>query len=106
MKIQQDRGITHSSIVREKQSETHCYLFLLNFNSQEEIESLRERMSAQTSLVVIGSADDALRINKFNRHLEGVTQSMVDNMIAVMKINSITLCYFQLFMITISIIFF
>lgn len=51
--------------------------------SQEEIESLRERMSAQTSLVVIGSADDALRINKFNRHLEGVTQSMVDNMVAV-----------------------
>lgn len=39
-------------------------------------------MSAQTSLVVVGSADDALRINKFNRHLEGVTQSMVDNMIA------------------------
>lgn len=53
------------------------------FFSQEEIESLRERMSAQTSLVVVGSADDALRINKFNRHLEGVTQSMVDNMIAV-----------------------
>lgn len=51
--------------------------------SQEEIESLRERMSAQTSLVVIGSTDDALRIDKFNRHLEGVTQSMVDNMIAV-----------------------
>lgn len=57
--------------------------------SQEEIESLRERMSAQTSLVVVGSADDALRINKFNRHLEGVTQSMVDNMIAVRKRNEI-----------------
>lgn len=46
---------------------------------------MRERMAAQTSLVVVGSADDALRINKFNRHLEGVTQSMVDNMIAVRK---------------------
>ncbi|XP_031629078.1 KAT8 regulatory NSL complex subunit 3-like [Contarinia nasturtii] len=61
-------------------------LFILGENSarssQEEIESLREKMSAQTSLVVVGSADDALRINKFNRHLEGVTQSMVDNMIA------------------------
>lgn len=44
---------------------------------------MRERMAAQTSLVVVGSADDALRTNKFNRHLEGVTQSMVDNMIAV-----------------------
>lgn len=58
-------------------------MFQSFFFSQEEIESLRERMSAQTSLVVVGSADDALRINKFNRHLEGVTQSMVDNMIAV-----------------------
>lgn len=38
-------------------------------------------MSAQTSLVVVGSADDALRIKKFNRHMEGITQSMVDNMI-------------------------
>lgn len=64
------------------------HTIIFNFNllfSQEEIESLRERMSAQTSLVVVGSADDALRINKFNRHLEGVTQSMVDNMIAVSK---------------------
>lgn len=50
-------------------------------SSQEEIESLREKMSAQTSLVVVGSADDALRIKKFNRHMEGITQSMVDNMI-------------------------
>lgn len=62
-------------------------LFVLGENSsrssQEEIESLRERMQAQTSLVVVGSADSALRISKFNRHLEGVTQSMVDNMIAV-----------------------
>lgn len=57
---------------------------------------MRERMAAQTSLVVVGSADDALRINKFNRHLEGVTQSMVDNMIAVrdfgiLKIKSIAI---------------
>lgn len=58
-------------------------VLLIYTYSQEEIESMRERMAAQTSLVVVGSADDALRINKFNRHLEGVTQSMVDNMIAV-----------------------
>lgn len=62
-------------------------LFVLGENSarasQEEIESLREKMTAQTSLVVVGSADDALRINKFSRRIEGVTQSMVDNMIAV-----------------------
>lgn len=51
--------------------------------SQEEIESLREKMQAQTSLVVVGSADDALRVGKTKRQIEGVTQTMVDNMIMV-----------------------
>ncbi|XP_055611932.1 KAT8 regulatory NSL complex subunit 3-like [Uranotaenia lowii] len=49
--------------------------------SQEEIEHLREKMVAQTSLVVVGSADDCLRVCKSKRKIEGVTQSMVDNMI-------------------------
>lgn len=40
-------------------------------------------MQAQTSLVVVGSADDSLRVNKMNRKLGGVTQSMIDNMITV-----------------------
>lgn len=53
------------------------------FCSQEEIESLREKMSAHTSLVVVGSADDSLRIKKMSRQMEGITQQMVDNMIAV-----------------------
>lgn len=51
--------------------------------SQEEIESLRERMSAQTLLVVVGSSDDALRVKRLNRSMEGVSQSMIDNMIMV-----------------------
>ncbi|XP_065092627.1 KAT8 regulatory NSL complex subunit 3-like isoform X2 [Ochlerotatus camptorhynchus] len=50
-------------------------------SSQEEIEFLRERMIAQTSLVVVGSADDCLRVCKSKRKIEGVTQSMVDNMV-------------------------
>ncbi|XP_062554041.1 KAT8 regulatory NSL complex subunit 3-like [Armigeres subalbatus] len=50
-------------------------------SSQEEIELLRERMIAQTSLVVVGSADDCLRVCKSKRKIEGVTQSMVDNMV-------------------------
>lgn len=62
-------------------------LFVLGQNSarssQEEIESLREKMQAQTSLVVVGSADDALRVGKTKRQIEGVTQTMVDNMIMV-----------------------
>lgn len=38
-------------------------------------------MIAQTSLVVVGSADDCLRVCKTKRKIEGVTQSMVDNMV-------------------------
>lgn len=38
-------------------------------------------MVAQTSLVVVGSADDCLRVCKSKRKIEGVTQSMVDNMV-------------------------
>lgn len=57
-------------------------LSLFNY-SQEEIESLREKMTAQTSLVVVGSADDALRVNKLKRQMEGVSQSMIDSMIVV-----------------------
>ena len=61
-------------------------LFVIGQNatrsSQEEIESLRERMVAQTSLVIVGSADDCLRVSKTKRKIEGVTQQMVDNMIA------------------------
>lgn len=55
--------------------------FLALPHSQEEIESLRERMQAQTSLVVVGSADDLLRVGHTKRQIEGVTQNMVDNMI-------------------------
>lgn len=60
-------------------------LFVIGQNSakssQEELESLREQMIAETSLVVVGSADDSLRVSKTKRQIEGVTQTMVDNMV-------------------------
>lgn len=62
-------------------------LFVIGQNSarssQEEIEGLRERMQSESSLVVVGSADDALRVPKSKRRLEGVTQAMVDSMVVV-----------------------
>ncbi|XP_052865090.1 KAT8 regulatory NSL complex subunit 3 isoform X2 [Anopheles cruzii] len=65
---------------------TSPVLFVIGQNSarssQEEIEMLRDRMVAQTSLVVVGSADECLRVSKTKRKIEGVTQSMVDNMVA------------------------
>uniref|UniRef100_A0A182PP92 KANL3/Tex30 alpha/beta hydrolase-like domain-containing protein n=1 Tax=Anopheles epiroticus TaxID=199890 RepID=A0A182PP92_9DIPT len=61
-------------------------LFIIGQNSarasHEEIEMLRDRMSNQTSLVVVGAADECLRVSKTKRKIEGVTQSMVDNMVA------------------------
>lgn len=46
---------------------------------------MRENMSAQTSLVVVGSSDDALRVKRLNRVMQGITQSMIDNMIVVCR---------------------
>lgn len=60
-------------------------LFLVGQNAarsnEEEIEFFREKLSAPTSTVVVGSADDYLRVSKTKRRLEGVTQEMVDNMV-------------------------
>uniref|UniRef100_A0A2M4A3S7 Putative kat8 regulatory nsl complex subunit 3 n=1 Tax=Anopheles triannulatus TaxID=58253 RepID=A0A2M4A3S7_9DIPT len=65
---------------------TSPVLFVVGQNSarasHEEIEMLRDRMNAQTSLVVVGSADECLRVSKTKRKIEGVTQSMTDNMVA------------------------
>jgi len=49
--------------------------------SEEEIEQFREKMTAPSTLLTVGSADDYLRVCKKKRKLEGVTQEMVDNMI-------------------------
>ncbi|XP_054090255.1 KAT8 regulatory NSL complex subunit 3 isoform X2 [Zeugodacus cucurbitae] len=60
-------------------------LFVVGQNSAktstEEMESLREKMQSESSLVVVGSADDVLRVPKSRRKLDNVTQSMVDAMV-------------------------
>lgn len=60
-------------------------MFIIGQNSakcsEEELENFKEKISVPTSTVIVGSADDYLRINKTKRRLEGVTQEMVDNMI-------------------------
>lgn len=44
----------------------------------DDLEELREKMMVETSLVVVGTADDYLRISTSKKILEGITQSMVD----------------------------
>nr|CAD7207426.1 unnamed protein product [Timema douglasi] len=47
----------------------------------EDIEDLRERMRVETGLVVVGSADDRLRVTKSRKMKDGLTQSMIDRCI-------------------------
>ncbi|KAL3279731.1 hypothetical protein HHI36_017240 [Cryptolaemus montrouzieri] len=50
-------------------------------SSQEDMEDLRERMRVETGLVVVGSADNFLRVSKKKKRAEGITQSVVDRCI-------------------------
>lgn len=57
-------------------------MFVIGQNSMlarvDDIEDLRERMLVPTSLVVVGSADDQLRISASKKISERISQSMVD----------------------------
>ncbi|XP_019768295.2 KAT8 regulatory NSL complex subunit 3 isoform X2 [Dendroctonus ponderosae] len=48
---------------------------------QEDMEGLRERMRFETGLIVVGSADNNLIINKKKKREEGITQGIVDRCI-------------------------
>ncbi|KAK3922666.1 KAT8 regulatory NSL complex subunit 3 [Frankliniella fusca] len=60
-------------------------LFVIGQNSAtstvEGLEDLRSRMAIDTGLVVVGSADDQLRMTKTKKRMEGITQNMVDRCI-------------------------
>nr|CAI5868986.1 unnamed protein product [Callosobruchus analis] len=45
-------------------------------STQEDLEDLRERMRVETGLIVVGSADDYLRVSKKKKRAEGITQSI------------------------------
>ncbi|XP_031339023.1 zinc finger protein jing homolog isoform X1 [Photinus pyralis] len=49
-----------------------------NTASQQDIEDLRERMRVENGLIVVGFADDYLRVNKKKKRAEGITQAGID----------------------------
>ena len=61
-------------------------LFVVGENATQtradDLEDIRERMRAETSMVLLGGADDKLRLSKAKKMNEGITQSMVDRCIA------------------------
>lgn len=65
------------------------------------MEDLRERMRVENGLIVVGSADDYLRVSKKTKRAEGITQSAVDRIIivslsllSVMLVNYIFKCFY------------
>ena len=52
-------------------------------SSIDDIEDLREKIQAENSLLVVGGADDNLRMSRAKRKMEHKTQVMVDKMILV-----------------------
>lgn len=51
----------------------------------DEMEDMREKMKAENSLLVVGGADDELRVSKDKKKEKGLTQVMVDRKILVIS---------------------
>ncbi|KAF5299480.1 hypothetical protein FQR65_LT01061 [Abscondita terminalis] len=52
-----------------------------NTSLRDDIEDLRERMRVENGLIVVGSADDYLRVSKKRKRSEGLTQGAVDRLV-------------------------
>lgn len=64
--------------------------------NMDDMEDLRERMRAENALVVIGGADNQLRMSRAKRKQEGITQIVCDKKILV----NFYMFYLKLFSMT------
>ena len=56
----------------------------------DDVEDLRERLSVETALVIVGGADDGLRLSKKKKKSENVTQCMVRTAFSFLSLELIT----------------
>lgn len=75
------RGETGDSLLELKTPTLFLVGERSTVSNSDDIEDLRERLSVQTGLVIVGAADNSLRISKRKKRQECVTQSMVDRQI-------------------------
>ncbi|XP_071445251.1 KAT8 regulatory NSL complex subunit 3 isoform X2 [Hetaerina americana] len=79
--VEGNRGEPDDSLL-----DMHCPVyFIIGQNaatvSSDDVEDLRERMHVETNLLVIGGADDVLRVPKAKMRHDGLTQPIVDRCI-------------------------
>ena len=56
----------------------------------DDVEDLRERLSVETALVIVGGADDGLRLSKKKKKSENVTQCMVGTALSFLSLELIS----------------
>ncbi|XP_064465855.1 KAT8 regulatory NSL complex subunit 3-like [Ornithodoros turicata] len=79
-------GICGARDVDDPMLDSHTpTLFVIGQNALscgiDDIENFREHMKAESGLVVVGGANDSLRVSSLKKRMEGVTQSVVDRCI-------------------------
>jgi regulatory NSL complex subunit 3 len=56
--------------------------------SVNQLQEMREHMRAETGLLVVGGADEQLRLSHRHKREQGVTQAVVDHLIIVRSTNN------------------
>ncbi len=65
----------------------NSYLIFFSIPRPDYVEDMREKLRSESGLVIVGGADDSLRVSKHKKKSEAITQSMVDRCIVVSDVS-------------------